>query len=454
MRVQPGVAAPAQATACRTLVGGFGRPGWRDLDFGEKFVRYAQALDWPPGVVVEDLSCAAHLVLHRLLELRPAKVVLVGAVARGLDAPGTIRRHRLGPAPLAAEDVHAYLAEAVGGEVDLDHTLAVVGHWGGLPPDSVLVEVEAADSSFGLGFSEELAGAMDPLLALIRDEVGDHASDNEEPALAAALDPVIPPSPASAPGATALAAAFPGTEQLFDYAQAHAQTRALQALGQRLPPVPGLAMAARYQPAGGVARTSGDWYDVVGLGDGVVGVVVGDVAGRGVQAGWVMAQLRTAVRAFALVEGDSPARVVEHLDRLVEVTDVGEATTLVYLTVDGRSGEIVLSNAGHGPPLLVTPGGMAEFMGGALSAPLGALGGRPKPQMALRLVPGSTLLLFSDGLVESRSQPLGDGLRQLRRAVANGPSDLEALCDHVVAVCLGSQPADDDVSLLAVRFEP
>lgn len=173
MRLHAGVTAPATTSRCRALVGGFGVPGRRDLDFGEKFIRYAETLEWPDGVVVEDLSYAAHMALHRLQELRPAKVVLVGAVSRGLDPPGSIRRYRLGPVTASPEEVQAHLAEAVGGDVDLDHTLAVVRHWGALPQDTVVVEVEAADSSFGLGFSETLAAVMDPLLDLVRDELDD-----------------------------------------------------------------------------------------------------------------------------------------------------------------------------------------------------------------------------------------------------------------------------------------
>ncbi len=82
----------AARTRCRALVAGFGRPGMRDLDYGRQLVRYLEGLDWPDGVVVEDLSYAAPLVLHRLQELEPAKVVLVGAAARDFDAPGTLRR--------------------------------------------------------------------------------------------------------------------------------------------------------------------------------------------------------------------------------------------------------------------------------------------------------------------------------------------------------------------------
>lgn len=453
MRLHAGVGASATASACRALVGGFGRPGRRDLDFGEKFVRYAEALEWPDGVVVEDLSYAAPLVLHRLQELRPAKLVLVGAVSRGADPPGTIRRYRLDPSPPSPEDVHAGLAEAVGGDVGIDHTLAVVRHWGCLPHDTVVVEVEAADSSFGLGFSEQLAAAMDELLETVREELGDGlAVDLEETELAAALDAVASSSPPSRGGGGAAAvAASGGLEQLFEYADAHAHVRSLEALSERLPPVPGLALAARFHPATRVMRTSGNWYDVVPLDDGGVAVVVGDVPGHGVEAASRVTQLRTAVRAFALLEGHSPARIVEHVERFSASLGSGRAGTLVYLTVDGRGGEAVLCNAGHPAPLLLTPDGHASFLDVAGPASLGTADGGPRREAAIRVVAGSTLLLFTDGLVRSTSRTVEEGLRRVRDAAVHGPRGVEALCDHVLEACLEDHERGEDVSLLAVR---
>ena len=98
-------------TPCRALIAGFGRPGMRDLDFGRKVVEYLQQLTWPEGVVVEDLSCSAPLVLDRLQELRPAKVVLLGAVARDLDPPATLRRYRVDLTPPGPAAVHRSVEE-------------------------------------------------------------------------------------------------------------------------------------------------------------------------------------------------------------------------------------------------------------------------------------------------------------------------------------------------------
>jgi hydrogenase maturation protease len=164
-------AAPEANPAPVVLVGGVGLPWLRDLDFGTQFIRRVETETWPDGVVIEDLSYAAHRVLHRLQELMPAKVVLVGAMPRGIDPPGTVRRYLLDLTPPAAEEVHERLTEAAGGIIDLDHTLAVGRHWHGFPANTVVIEVEPADRSFGLGFSEPVEAVVDSVLAMIRQEV-------------------------------------------------------------------------------------------------------------------------------------------------------------------------------------------------------------------------------------------------------------------------------------------
>ena len=154
------------------LVGGFGRPWQRDLDFGSRFVCAVEDLRWPEGVVIEDLSYSALHVLHRLQELRPAKLVLVAAQARGEDPPGTLRRYLVDPEPPPPDEVHGHLVEALGGEPDLDQTLAVARHWGAIPAGSVILEVEPRDTSLGLGFSGEMAASIDSVLTAVRYELG------------------------------------------------------------------------------------------------------------------------------------------------------------------------------------------------------------------------------------------------------------------------------------------
>ncbi|HEX8769595.1 MAG TPA: hydrogenase maturation protease [Acidimicrobiales bacterium] len=157
--------------ACRVLVGGIGLPWLRDLDFGTQFIRRVEKLDWPDDVVVDDLSYAAHRVLHTLQDLRPQKVVLVGAMPRDVDAPGTVRRYKLDLTPPEMDEVADRLGEAVTGIIDLDHTLAVVRYWNGFPPDTVVIEVEPSDRAFGLGFSPEIEAQVDTILAMVQEEV-------------------------------------------------------------------------------------------------------------------------------------------------------------------------------------------------------------------------------------------------------------------------------------------
>src|SRR5215210_2714698 len=155
----------------RVLVGGIGLPWLRDLDFGTQFLKRVAEEDWPEGVVLEDLSYSAHRVLHTLQDIRPDKVVLVGAMPRDVDPPGTIRRYQLDLTPPGDEEVADRLGEAVGGIIDLDHTLAVVRYWKGFPADTVVIEVEPGDRAFGLGFSDEVESVVDTVLEMIQEEV-------------------------------------------------------------------------------------------------------------------------------------------------------------------------------------------------------------------------------------------------------------------------------------------
>ena len=154
------------------LVGGIGVPWLRDLDFGTQFINRFEGLDWPEGVLLEDLSYAAHRVMHRLQEVVPAKVIFVGAMPRDVDPPGTVRCYRLDLTPPPPQEVHERLGEAVGGIIDLDHTLAVVRHFRALPENTIVIEVEPEDKAFGLGFSIPVERAVTEVLRLVRAEVG------------------------------------------------------------------------------------------------------------------------------------------------------------------------------------------------------------------------------------------------------------------------------------------
>src|SRR3954447_5077083 len=167
----------------RVLVGGIGLPWLRDLDFGTQFLKRIDDVEWPEGVVMEDLSYSAHRVLHTLQDFRPDKVVLVGAMPRDVDPPGTIRRYQLDLTPPDDEEVADRLGEAVGGIIDLDHTLAVVRYWKGFPTDTVVIEVEPGDRAFGLGFSDEVESVVDTVPAMVQEEVAVALAKEAPPAV-------------------------------------------------------------------------------------------------------------------------------------------------------------------------------------------------------------------------------------------------------------------------------
>lgn len=447
----------ATATRCRALVAGFGHPGMRDLDFGRQLVRYLESLHWPDGVVVEELPCAAPLVLHRMQELAPPKVVLVGANFRGTGRPGEIRLYRLDRTPPAPDVVHRRVGESMQGVVDLDHTIALALHWGGLPEDTVVLEVEPADCSFGIGFTDELAESIDELVDLLRDEVGGDATIDlaELDTIPSAGDPLLPP-PAPAPP-TEKTPACDGLTELATRAREHAQR--LQAPDRPRSPLVeealarvGVEVAGRSQPWGIKLAGGSDWSEVVPLPDGWVGVIMGDAAGRGIEAAAAMEELRAASRAYAVVEANRPARVVGHLDRLVRATGMGEGTTLVYLAVHPATGAVRLSNAGHCPPLVVPVDGRPRFLTGGRAEPLGTLTATSRPEASHVVPPGATVVVVTDGLVRSASRDLREGLARLRDAAGAAPRPVDQLCEHLLTACADGLARDDDLSLLAVRL--
>ena len=427
-------------TPCRALVGGFGRPGMRDLDFGRQVIECLQQYEWPDEVVVEDLSYSAPLVLNRLRELRPAKVVLVGAVARDFDPPATLRRYHVDLTPAGPEETHRSIEESVMGMVDLDHTLTIARHWGGLPADTVVIEVEPAEAEFGLGFSDQLAECLDPILDMVREE------------LAGVAEPG-PKNPFD--GEPAVETAVETSEDLSElvtYAGNHAQACLQRHRPPRdVPAVRGVAVAGSVHPWGVFIDRGGDWFDAVHLAGGALGIVVGDVLGRGVAAAAAMSDLRAVAQAYAVLDGASPGRLVRHLDDLARATGMGRGTRLLYLTVQPTTGEVRYASAGACPPLVVDGEAQgAHYAWGATGAALG-LGG-VRAEATMRLPVGACLLLFTDGLVESRAVPRQVGLEHLRVAAGEGPRAPEALCRHVLGACTARLRRDDDICIVGVSL--
>ena len=242
-----------------------------------------------------------------------------------------------------------------------------------------------------------------------------------------------------------------GNAGLFEREHRIVETLQRSLLPARLPNLPGMSLAAHYSPGG--ADVGGDWYDAIELSGGGVGLAMGDVVGHGIEAAALMGELRNALRAYAL-EGGSPAAVLSRLDHLVSQMEGDQMATLVYAVIDPDWTRVRFAGAGHPPPLLLRPDGDAEFLWDGRSTPLGVAGNGHYEEGTAELEGGSTLALYTDGLVEVRGESLMAGLDRLREAVLDGPDDPRALCDHVIAAVLGNRAARDDVAFLALRTVP
>jgi anti-sigma regulatory factor (Ser/Thr protein kinase) len=231
-----------------------------------------------------------------------------------------------------------------------------------------------------------------------------------------------------------------------------AETLQRSLLPEELPELPTVGLRARYLP-GGRAEVGGDWYDVVPLARGQLGVVIGDVAGHGVRAAAVMGQLRNALRAFA-GEGYAPAAMVERLNRFVFENGPSDMATLSYAVLDPATGALHAVGAGHPPPVLLGADGTAQWLHGVGGPPVGADSRSSYRTHERVLQPGDTVLMFTDGLVERRGESLDVGLQRLLDAAAaiTHPTPLDALCDQITDALLPEHGADDDVAVLAVRY--
>jgi PAS domain S-box-containing protein len=216
---------------------------------------------------------------------------------------------------------------------------------------------------------------------------------------------------------------------------------------ESLPEIPGVRLAARFEPGVAGVEVGGDWYDVMELGGGSIGLAIGDVAGRGVQAAAVMAQLRNALRAYAL-ESHPPAVALERLNRLAWAHSRSAMATVVFCVFDPGSGRVRLANAGHLPPLQAKPDGSTVYLENGRSLPLGVRAATTYADAEYQLAPGSTLLLYTDGLIEKRRRPIDEGLARLAACAGGGHDGLEGLCDRLLGT-LGPS-GEDDVTLIAL----
>jgi PAS domain S-box-containing protein len=222
-----------------------------------------------------------------------------------------------------------------------------------------------------------------------------------------------------------------------------------------LPSSPSFELEVFYAAAGLGNEVGGDWYDAFWLDGGeIIALVVGDVVGRGLTAATTMGQLRSAVRALAAVKLP-PSSLLEALDTYADRHEIGAMTTVAYAELNTADGDLRFACAGHPPPLIHEPGAPPQLTWDGRSAPISALpAGARRDEGELKLGPGTTVLLYTDGLIEHRRRPADQGMQDLIRLVAEhdaGP--LRALIDTVTEG-LFDPGAGDDRSLLGVRLRP
>jgi len=232
-----------------------------------------------------------------------------------------------------------------------------------------------------------------------------------------------------------------------------AETLQRSLLPEHLPDVPEVDLAARYLPATAGVSVGGDWYDVLALSDGRVLFAIGDVVGHGVRAAAVMGRARAALQFCALAELE-PSEVLTRLNAFFSAAADGSMSTLFVMVYDPATTTAHYASAGHPPALVREASGEVRALEGARGTPLAADAVHTFVQCTETLSPGATVLLYTDGLVERRRESLDVGFARLHETFRDGPRDLEALVDHVVAELVGPGGGADDVAVLAFRPAP
>ncbi|EFG77506.1 PAS domain S-box protein [Mycobacterium parascrofulaceum ATCC BAA-614] len=223
-----------------------------------------------------------------------------------------------------------------------------------------------------------------------------------------------------------------------------------RALLPTMQPPPGFVV--RYEPAVPPLEIGGDWYDVLPIGDHRIGIVVGDCVGRGLPAAAVMGQLRSSARAL-LINGAEPALLLEQLDSAASLIPNAYCTTVFLAVLDTESGVLQYSNAGHMPAVLVGPEpGTIAMLTDAASVPLAVRRPQPRPQSSRVLPPGSTLMLFTDGLVERKHESIDDGIARAAAVLVKTTAlPLDSVADAVLRELAPPAGYDDDVAMVVYR---
>ncbi|MCZ4101905.1 SpoIIE family protein phosphatase [Streptomyces sp. So13.3] len=239
--------------------------------------------------------------------------------------------------------------------------------------------------------------------------------------------------------------------RMYTYQENVADTLQDSMLPHITPRMPGCDVATRYLPGTRLGRVGGDWFDTIKLAGSRLALVVGDVMGHGLNSAAMMGQLRTAVQTMAAM-GMPPAQLLRNLDDLAQRLGEHYLATCLYAVYDPIESELVISNAGHIPPVLVRAAdGRSELLDVPTGAPIG-VGGVPFETVTVPVAQGDRLVLCTDGLVEVRGQDIGTGLAALCESAAHPAASMDDACDTIIRALNPRGGRKDDVALLMARL--
>lgn len=236
---------------------------------------------------------------------------------------------------------------------------------------------------------------------------------------------------------------------LYERERGVSHTLQLGLLGGALPDFDRLVVTPAYRAGTAALEVGGDWYDAFSLPSGSSAFVVGDVVGHGLDAAVAMGQLRGAVRALA--QRSAPAELLDRLDAFVENVPSAATATLAFVELDRDAGDFRYACAGHPPPLVISPDGRARYLWDGRSAPLGSVLGDRRGDAMEQLAEGETLVLYTDGLVERRSESIDTGLGRLADVARLSALGAPALADDICDALVDARGQDDDVCVLAIH---
>jgi GAF domain-containing protein len=356
------------------------------------------------------------------------------------DGAFVTREDLQGPMPPVLDESPMPLSRALRGAAS---TLATATTYHGPPDSAVAVEQRRLFEATGIH-----SAAIAPIRGL-RDVLG-----------ALTLGRSKLPAPLTPADLSLLDDICRRTGLALDNARLYQRQRAVAETMQRhllpqLPSVPGISMAARYLSAPDASQVGGDWYDAFPLPGGGTALVIGDVVGHDLEAAARMAQVRSFLRAYAWEHGEAPSAVIGRLEPAVMQIAGVPMVTLVHGVLEQSvpgSWQLTWTNAGHPPPLLLTADGQAQFLTGGHGPLLGTGLTVRRPDASVALPPGATLVLYTDGLVENRTEVIDTGLERLRENAASlVHRPLSSFLDLLLEHARPSDHHDDDIAVLALR---